>query len=704
MFKVGIGQSDEINTLLATRTAIERAKNSLGSLKPQAGMVFAGLDFDHEEMLSEINRVFPGLEIVGCTSGGELTSDLGFTDDSIVLLLLYSDEVKFSVGLGYDSSMESELAATLALDMARQKLSDKEKLCLVFTDSFTLSGNRVIEKLNNSVEKDCKIFGGVSARPFVTNLKTKQFYKDKVYSQAVVLLLMGGPVEYRFSISNTWQPIGRRAKATLVDGKKLLKIDDMRALDYYHYYLGDFSFPAPEFPLAVYENDSEHFYIRVPGGYDKAEGSVLFAGEVPEGATVQLTEALREYIVDGLDKESIRQKEIKYDFEPAMAFAFSCIVRKQLLGTKVKEEIQVLKKNLPQSLPIFGFYTYGEFGPLEADNKSNLHNCTMITLVIGTKLENKNSSQTVENIHEFSPNEYSKIETSPREYHHHEYSLQKVIEEQKNEILKLKKKLERENSYRINLENVKDFHSSILKTVNHEIEAAKQVIQLKNEELEKLYKELGAEKKKSDDLLLNILPTEVAEELKQKGSIEPVYYESASVLFTDFKGFTTIASKMKPSELVRELDFYFSEFDKIIEKHGLEKLKTIGDAYMCASGLPKVNPDHATDLVCAAWEIQELMERLKREKGNSIWDVRIGINSGPLMAGIIGKKKFSYDIWGDTVNIASRLESNGEPGKINISQFTYDLVKNDFTCEYRGKIAVKNKGEIDMYFVTGKKE
>lgn len=205
MFKVGIGQSDEINTLLATRTAIERAKNSLGSYIPQAGMVFAGLDFDHEEMLSEINRVFPDLEIVGCTSGGELTSDLGFTDDSIVLLLLYSDDVKFSVGLGYDSSMESELAATLALDMARQKLSDKEKLCLVFTDSFTLSGNTVIEKLNHSVEKDCRIFGGVSARPFVTNLKTKQFYKNKVYSESVVLLLMGGPVEYRFSISNTWQ-------------------------------------------------------------------------------------------------------------------------------------------------------------------------------------------------------------------------------------------------------------------------------------------------------------------------------------------------------------------------------------------------------------------------------------------------------------------------------------------------------------------
>jgi class 3 adenylate cyclase len=703
MFKVGIGQSDEINTLLATRNAIARARHSLGDSIPQAGMVFAGLDFDHELMLAEINRVFPDLELVGCTSGGELTSDLGFTDDSIVLLLLYSAEVKFSVGLGFDESMESELAATLALDMARQSLSEPEKLCLVFTDSFSLSGNRVIEKLNSSVTSGCKIFGGVSARPFVTNLKTKQFYKNQVLSESVVLMLMGGPIEYRFSISNTWQPIGRKAKATLVDGKKLLQIDDMRALDYYHYYLGDFSFPAPEFPLAVYENGSEHFYIRVPGGYDKKDGSVLFAGEIPEGATVQLTEALREYIVDGLDKESIRQKEMKYDFEPAMAFAFSCIVRKQLLGTKVKEEIKVLKKNLPASLPIFGFYTYGEISPLEAENRSNLHNCTMITLVLGTKSKNdsnKNSDIGIGNTNTVKGN--SPVGNT-REYSLQKNSLQDIIEEQKNEILKLKKKLDREYTYRINLENVKDFHSSILKTINNEIESAKQVIQLKNDELEKLYKELGAEKKKSDDLLLNILPIEVAEELKRKGLIDPVYYDSASVLFTDFKGFTTIASKMKPSELVRELDFYFSEFDKIIERYGLEKLKTIGDAYMCAGGLPKVSTTHAVDLVNAAWDIQEFMKELKLERGDSAWDLRIGINSGPLMAGVIGTKKFSYDIWGDTVNIASRLESNGEPKKINISQFTYDLVKEDFLCEYRGKISVKNKGEIDMYFVSGKK-
>ncbi|HMV42783.1 MAG TPA: adenylate/guanylate cyclase domain-containing protein [Leptospiraceae bacterium] len=689
MFKVGIGQSDEIDTLCATEKAIAQARNSLGSFIPQACILFAGLDFEHEKILEEINKTFPDINLIGCSSGGEITSEFGFTDDSIVILLLYSDEVSFSIGLGYDSEMNSEIAANNALEMARKNLTNEEKLCLVFTDSFSLSGNKIIQTLNQKVTKGCKIFGGVSARPFVSNLKTKQFFKDKALSQSVVVMLIGGPIEYKYSLSHTWKPIGRKAIATLVEGKKLIKIDDMRALDYYHYYLGDFSFPAPEFPLAVYQNDSEDFYIRVPGGYNKEDGSVLFAGEIPQGSTIQLTEAMRDYIVDDLDQESIRQKKMKINFEPAMAFAFSCIVRKQILGTKVKEEIRVLKEHFPPSFPIFGFYTYGEISPLESEESSNLHNCTMVTLVIGTK-STSNQTEKKEANQDY-PEESPNLSDS------------EIIEEQKNEILKLRKKLEREHSYRVNLENVKDFHGSVLKTINHEIEAAKQVIQQKNVELEKLYKALESEKKKSDDLLLNILPTQVAEELKQNDFTKPVYYESASVLFTDFKGFTKIAGKMSPSELVTELDFYFSEFDRVIEKYGLEKLKTIGDAYMCASGLPKINSNHAIDLVNAALEIQEFMLNLKKEKGESVWELRIGINSGPLMAGVIGKKKFSYDVWGDTVNIASRLESNGEAGKINISQYTYELIRDHFICEYRGKIAAKNKGEIDMYFVLGRK-
>jgi adenylate cyclase len=210
------------------------------------------------------------------------------------------------------------------------------------------------------------------------------------------------------------------------------------------------------------------------------------------------------------------------------------------------------------------------------------------------------------------------------------------------------------------------------------------------------------EKDKSDKLLLNILPFETAEELKEKGSATPKHYEMVTVLFTDFKGFTSIAEKLTPELLVEELNHCFLEFDLIIDKYNLEKIKTIGDSYMCAGGIPVANSSNPIDAVMAGLEIQAYMEQLKAErlaKGLECWELRIGINTGKVIAGVVGKNKFAYDIWGDAVNVASRMESSGAPGKVNISGETYELVKDHFTFEYRGKVKAKNKGEIDMYFV-----
>jgi len=214
---------------------------------------------------------------------------------------------------------------------------------------------------------------------------------------------------------------------------------------------------------------------------------------------------------------------------------------------------------------------------------------------------------------------------------------------------------------------------------------------------------ISKEKKRSDDLLLNILPSEVAEELKNTGGAKAKSFDEVTVMFTDFKGFTQISEKMSPEELVAEIDYCFKSFDRIIEKHGIEKIKTIGDSYMCVGGLPVKNVTHPDDVVKAAIEIRDFILNHKKEreaKGEIPFEVRIGIHTGPVVAGIVGIKKFAYDIWGDTVNLASRMESSGEAGKINISGSTYELIKNDFTCTYRGKIQAKNKGEVDMYFVN----
>jgi adenylate cyclase len=219
-----------------------------------------------------------------------------------------------------------------------------------------------------------------------------------------------------------------------------------------------------------------------------------------------------------------------------------------------------------------------------------------------------------------------------------------------------------------------------------------------------LSRNLNEERRKSDRLLLNILPESIAEELKREDRVEPLHYDSASVLFTDFVGFTRIAEGLTCQDLITELDNCFCQFDRIAKRHHLEKIKTIGDAYMAAGGLPAPNSTHAVDCVMAALEIARCMEEMAQEKAREnlpYWQVRIGIHTGHLVAGVIGREKFSYDVWGDTVNTASRMESSGAAGRVNISAETYERVKEFFECEHRGKIPAKNKGEIDMYFVNG---
>jgi class 3 adenylate cyclase len=298
---------------------------------------------------------------------------------------------------------------------------------------------------------------------------------------------------------------------------------------------------------------------------------------------------------------------------------------------------------------------------------------------------------------------------------------QNLFEEEEN-ILKISNKICSDPDY---LENpLLEHFKKITGSYNLLLKQSKKIVKISdfqqkmiNETSEKLEEEkrralraqmeAEEERRKAEKLLLNILPKDVADELKLKGVAEPVLYESVSVMFTDFKGFTKVSEILSPKALVEELDKCFTYFDSLMDRHRLEKLKTIGDSYMCAGGIPRKNSTHAIDCILAAMEIQsfmEMMKQIKESQGLPYWELRLGIHTGSLVTGVIGEKKFAYDVWGDTVNTASRMESSGTPGLINISDTTYEIVKDYFDCEYRGKIKVKNKADIDMYFVKKIKE
>ena len=254
------------------------------------------------------------------------------------------------------------------------------------------------------------------------------------------------------------------------------------------------------------------------------------------------------------------------------------------------------------------------------------------------------------------------------------------------------------------------FYRNRLRTIEIQKEKLEKEVLLRtievNEQKEEIEKQkllLEEEKEKLETLLLNVLPESTVEELKSKGKATARNYNKVSVMFTDFKGFTKISENLKPTELVTKLDAFFVKFDGVIEKYNVEKIKTIGDAYMCAGGIPIRNKSNPVDVVLAGLEIQRVMIEFNaelKENGEPEWGLRLGIHTGIIIAGVIGVKRFAYDIWGDTVNVASRIETNGEVGKVNVSEATYEQIKDYFNCEYRGKINAKNKGDIDMYFVN----
>ena len=297
MIRVGVGHAEGLNTRKVTAKVLRQCRQQLDGRRPQAGLVLAGAHFDHRLMLDDIHHAFPGLELIGCTTAGEFSSAFGFSDDSICLMAIATDDLEIRAGVGQGLAENPEGAVREALTMARAGLSGPEALCLTLPDGGDIQFNRMVRALNEQLEGQCPVFGGCSAIQTDDHQPLLQFCGDRILTGAIPVLLWSGPLEYTFAVANSWKPVGRPAVVTAAEGREVARIDDTSALDFYFHYLGPHTLPAHDFPLAVFEPGHDYFYLREPVHYSPDKGSVTFSEKVPLGATVQLTEAHREQLL-----------------------------------------------------------------------------------------------------------------------------------------------------------------------------------------------------------------------------------------------------------------------------------------------------------------------------------------------------------------------------------------------------------------------
>lgn len=380
------GHSEDVDTASALNEILEKCEKKLSGQAPKAGLLFAGIDAEHQALLDGINKAWPGIQLIGCTTDGELSSDIGFQEDSITLLLMGSDSIDITAGIGRQVSQDITGACRQAVEEARSKTQHKPTLCIANPDSLTISGQEVIMSLNKELGDDVPLFGATAADQLRFE-GTYQFYCNEVLSDAVPILLFSGPLVYSFGVGSGWKPIGEPGQVTRSQASTVQEIDGAPAIEFYRKFLGPDAKPSGECPLAVLNDKDEIQYLRAPAGFSiEAEGDIKYFADVPEGARVQITIADRDAILNGC-RESLEMAIQRYPEgkSPEAAVFFSCAARKVLLGTQISEEYQILKEKIDPFVPMCGFYGYGEIGPIESGSASaKFHNETFISLLLGT--------------------------------------------------------------------------------------------------------------------------------------------------------------------------------------------------------------------------------------------------------------------------------------------------------------------------------
>jgi len=386
MLKFAVGHSNDPDSQSAISEVLEQIRVTLTGLSPKAGILFAAIDFDHALVLHRIAEVFPEIELIGGTTDGEMSSVLGFEQDSLTLMVFCSDNITISAGIGHGVSKDAIAASQSAVQQAGIAHKEEIQFCISLPESLTTSGVVILDSLKQALGKQVPIFGGLTADQWRSQ-QTYQFFQTEVCSDSVPILLFSGPILFSHGVASGWQPIGKPGRVTKAENNVVYEIDDQPALAFYHRYLGALP-PSSEYPLALFDAESDSHYMRAPSGiYDPTIGSITFFGDVPPQSVVQIAETTHNEILSASKLSTLQALENYPGQAPAAALFFSCASRRQILGSLTKEEYEqaqhCLSESLRQPLPSCGFYTNGEIAPLQQKGATYFHNETFITLLLG---------------------------------------------------------------------------------------------------------------------------------------------------------------------------------------------------------------------------------------------------------------------------------------------------------------------------------
>ncbi len=379
--RVAIGHSIDPKASAAVDEVVEMVQSRLDGALPKGGLLFACRDADHEQVLEAVTSAFPEMPHVGCTTDGELSSVLDFQEDSILLVVFAGDGIEVRVGIGRGLSDSVEGAVQDALDQAQIATEPRPKLCITIPESLTASAVSIVNTLVERLGPDVPLVGGTAGDQWRFE-GTRQFIGREVCSDSVPVLLLCGAVQVGVGVASGWRPVGPRARVTRAEGHRVQEIEGVAALEFFQQFHGPHVEPNPEYPLGVFDADRGEFYLRAPLAYDRENGSVDFAGDIPAGSEVQITYASRDEILSACETSIDMASASFKRSDPEGALVFSCAARKQLLGTRTLEEAKFLR-NLGEDLPMAGFYTYGEIAPMGDRAFADFHNETFVTVLLG---------------------------------------------------------------------------------------------------------------------------------------------------------------------------------------------------------------------------------------------------------------------------------------------------------------------------------